>query len=623
MGKNDEAVNACLKAIELEPHNFSAYNTLGNSLRGQGRLDEAVESFQKALDIKSDTAEIYLNLGNTLKDQNRFVEAEECFKKATVLKQDYADAYFNLGILYRSQGNPDGAVVNLLKAVKINPEFAEAYNIIGNILTEQDKLYAAAVCYQQALQINSHYIEAYYNFGNVLFAEEKFYEAAFNYSHAIALKPDFAEAYCRLGTSLLKMEKLDESASNYHFALKIKPDFAEAYNGLGNVLRGQGRAEDALEMYQKALAIKPDFAEVHYNISNAFFDQKRLDEAVESCQKALIIKPDLAEAHWNMALALLTKGDFAQGWRKYEWRFLRKGESPPAFPYPPWDGSSLKGKTLFVFAEQGIGDEIMFASCLQGVINAADLCIIECDKRLATLFSRSFPKAKVVSRIDIDDLSSLQLPHIDIKVAVGSLPFFIRPDVASFPRQKAYLSPDVQQVDEWRNRFATLGTGLKVGISWRGGKGYVRRIRSTTLDQWKELFSMHGIYFINLQYGDTTAELKEAKEKIGLTIYHWEEADPLKDLDGFAAKIAALDLVISVDNATVHLAGALGIPVWTLLPFACDWRWMQEFEDTPWYYTMRLFRQKNPGNWDEVFDQVATALKNIIGKRDHEEHIEF
>lgn len=623
LGRNEEAISACFKAIELEPNNFSAYNTLGNAFWGQGKLDQAIKNFSKARDIKPDIAEVHLNLGKVLKDQNRLDEAEKSLINAISLKQDYADAYFNLAILYRSQGNLDGAVANLLKAVKINPLLAEAYNILGNVLTEQNKLDAAEACYQQALQIKPHYVEAYYNLGNVLTEQEKFDAAVTNYQQALAMKPDFAEAYYRIGNALLKQEKLDEAASGYQHALTIKPDFSEAYNGLGNVFREQGKTEEAIKSYYKALLIRPDFAEVHYNIGNALFDQGRLDEAIESCHRALAIKPDLAEAHWNMALALLTKGDFAQGWRKYEWRFLKRGSSPPPFPYPRWDGSSLKGKTLFVFAEQGIGDEIMFASCLQEIIDAADLCIVECDKRLIPLFSRSFPKAKFLARISTGHPYSTELPPSDMKIAIGSLPLFLRPDFAGFPQRKAYLFADIKKVDRWSERYKNLGEGLKVGVSWRGGMGYVRRVRSTTLDQWANLFSIPGIQYINLQYGDCAAELKETQEKLDITIHYWEDADPLKDLDGFAAKIAALDLVISVDNSTVHLTGALGVPVWTLLPSVCDWRWMLKFEDTPWYHTMRLFRQKNPKNWDEVFDQVANTLKNMIEKRAHEKHTEF
>ena len=610
--RNEEAISACFKAIELQPDNFNAFNTLGNAFLGVGDSEQAIKSFRKAISINPDIAEVHLNLGKALRGLGILSEAEECFKTAIALRTDYAEAYLNLGILYRSHGNLDKAVANLLQAVKSNPEFAEAYNILGNVLVEQDKLDAAVACYQQALQTKPGYAEAYFNLGNAFTEKENFDEAVTNYQLALTFKPEFAPVYCKLGNALLKQEKLDEAASSYQHALTIKPDFSEAYNGLGNVLREQGEPDKAIDTYHNALVIKPDFAEVHYNISNAFFDQGRLEEAIESCHQALAIKPDFAEAHWNMALALLTKGDFAQGWRKYEWRFLKRGSSPPPFPYLCWDGSSLTGKTLFVYAEQGIGDEIMFASCLQEVIDNAGLCILECDKRLVPIFLRSFPKAKVIPRIKADDPLPVELLHVDVKIAMGSLPLFLRPHIESFPLKKSFLMPDAEKTEFWRERIGSLGEGLKVGISWRGGKGFVRRIRSTTLDQWAELFSMAGIHFINLQYGDCTAELEEIREKLGVIIHHWKDVDPLKDLDGFAAKIAALDLVISVDNSTVHMAGSLGVPVWTLLPFNCDWRWMKDWEDTPWYTSVRLFRKKRHGDWKEVFERVSSNLKQYL-----------
>jgi tetratricopeptide (TPR) repeat protein len=610
--RNEEAISACFKAIELQPDNFNAFNTLGNAFLGVGDSEQAIKSFRKAISINPDIAEVHLNLGKALRGLGILSEAEECFKTAIALRTDYAEAYLNLGILYRSHGNLDKAVANLLQAVKSKPEFAEAYNILGNVLVEQDKLDAAVACYQQALQTKPGYAEAYFNLGNAFAEKENFDEAVTNYQLALTFKPAFAPVYCKLGNALLKQEKLDEAAASYQHALTIKPDFADAYNGLGNVLREQGKPEESIETYRKALLIKPDFAEVHCNISNALFDQGRLDEAIESCYRSLAIKPDLAEAHWIMALALLTKGNFAQGWKKYEWRFLKKDADPPPFPWPCWDGSSLSGKTLLVYAEQGIGDEIMFSSCLQEIIDAADLCIVECDKRLIPLFSRSFPEARFLARIVTGHSPSTELPPADIKVAIGSLPLFLRPDLASFPQLKAYLSPDVQKVNRWREKYKTLGEGLKIGISWRGGKGYVRRIRSTMLTQWADLFSIPEIHFVNLQYGHCAVELEEIKEKSGTTVHHWEDADPLKDLDGFAAKIAALDLVISVDNSTVHMAGALGVPVWTLLPFNCDWRWMKDWEDTPWYTSVRLFRKKRHGDWKEVFERVSSNLKQYL-----------
>jgi FkbM family methyltransferase len=238
---------------------------------------------------------------------------------------------------------------------------------------------------------------------------------------------------------------------------------------------------------------------------------------------------------------------------------------------------------------------------------------VECDKRLVPLFARSFPEARVIARLESHAHYPRQLPAPDLKVAIGSLPRYFRPSLDSFPRTPGYLVPDQAAVHRWKDRYEALGRGLKVGISWKGGKElFVRRSRSTELSLWKEVLALKGAHFINLQYGDCAAELQSVHEHQGVTIHRWPGSDPLADLDDFAAQIASLDLVLSVDNATVHMAGALGIPTWILLPRGSDWRWMQECDDTPWYGSTSLFRQQQePGNWSGVFTAVAAKLKAL------------
>ena len=585
LGENEEAITACRQAILIRQDNFSAYNTLGNALRETGKFNEAIESFQHAI----------------------------------LLRNDVAEVYFNLAIALKESGDLSGAASGLLKAVEINPGYAEAYNCLGNVLNLQDRPEAAEACYLNALRSNPEYIEAHYNLGNILNKLKKYDEAILHYHAVISLKPDFAEAYFNLGNALNSLEKRDEAVSHYRKAIELKPDFAEAYNGAGNAYREMGNGEKAMEYYRSALKLKPGFAEVYYNIGNVLLDQGDAPDALASCRKAIDLKPDLAEAHWNSALALLTMGELEDGWKKYEWRFLKNDAHLPPFRYPLWDGSSLKGKTLLVCAEQGVGDEIMFASCLPEVISRAHRCLVECDRRLLPLFSRSFPEVLFFERRDSprekDRNDGVEGSRIDLQIPVGSLPRYFRADYQSFSGQKAYLRPDPGKVRIWEDRLASLGEGLKIGISWRGGKdAYVRNIRSTTLEQWAELFSLKGIHFINLQYGDCANELKEVENTLGVTIHDWEDADPLKDLDNFAAQIAALDLIISVDNSTVHMAGALGIPVWTVLPFGCDWRWMRDFEDTLWYPSIRLFRQQRPGDWTAVFEKILGLLGEAISQ---------
>jgi tetratricopeptide (TPR) repeat protein len=229
------------------------------------------------------------------------------------------------------------------------------------------------------------------------------------------------------------------------------------------------------------------------------------------------------------------------------------------------------------------------------------------------LFDYAMVYCKKAIELDPGDQCASDLPSADMRIALGSLPKFFRSDLLNFPQQRAYLQPDNRKVALWRERYYNLGTGMKIGISWHGGsKPSEKLARSTALSQWSRLFSLANVHFINLQYGDCAHELKEVKEKTGVTIHNWEDSNPLEDLDAFAAQINALDLVISVDNSTVHMTGTLGIPVWTMLPYACDWRWMRKFEDTPWYKTVGLFRQSKPGNWNDVFDRIFSSLKLYI-----------
>jgi hypothetical protein len=419
-----------------------------------------------------------------------------------------------------------------------------------------------------------------------------------------------------MGVVYQEKGRFDESLACYQKAVELDPNRAGIYKNLGTFFHESGLFDKAIAYYSKAFELAPDDAETYCNLGSVSEDKGLFDEALRYYQKALQIDPALAEAHWNISLTQLMSGNFEEGWKNYEWRLLKKGARPSFFPQPLWDGSSLRGRTLIVSAEQGVGDEIMFASCLPEVIAQAGLCIIECDKRLVPLFARSFPEAQVIGRINSYDAYPADLPNADLRIALGSLPKFLRPVLSSFAPQTAYLKPDSREVEMWRQRLSALGTGLKIGISWRGGsKPSDKLARSTTLAQWIKLFSVSGVHFVNLQYGDCKGELNNAKEILGITVHDWEDADPLKDLDGFAAQVAALDLVISVDNSTVHMAGAVGTPVWALLPYASDWRWMRDFEDTPWYKTVRLFRQSKPGDWEGVFAQVASHLNQYISTR--------
>jgi tetratricopeptide (TPR) repeat protein len=470
---------------------------------------------------------------------------------------------------------------------------------------------AADLC-SAILKTESDNYKALHLLGSICAMTGHYDDAIAYLKKAISLNPSDDGLFYSLGNAFKEKKQFNEAIVSYNKALELNPKHFLAYNNLGLVLQETGDTESAISFYKKALSLNPHLVLAYNNLGLALQESGKYREALEYFDNALKYNPDVPDIRWNRSLSLLYSGDFKNGWKEYEWRWKTKDFllQECKLPVPLWDGSSLKGKTIFISSEQGVGDEIMFASCFREVIRMAGKCIIECDRRFVPLFARSFPEADFIERSAWQNPDQKIFLSVSVKIPAGSLPGFLRPGLAGFPRQESYLIADPQKVEGWRNRYGKTGKGLKVGISWRGGKNpTLQRIRSTALSRWSELFSIEGLHFINLQYGDCTAEIKEVSEKFGFTIYDWEDADPLKDLDDFAAQIASVDLVISVDNATVHMAGAIGKPVWVLLPVACDWRWMQDVEDSPWYGTVRLFRQHKSGDWNEAFNRIQTSLK--------------
>lgn len=386
----------------------------------------------------------------------------------------------------------------------------------------------------------------------------------------------------------------------------------------GNQLAEQDRFEQALDCFQEAVAVSPSFAEAHSNLGLALQFLGRIDESRAALQRSLALAPDAPATHINLATSRFLKGQLGRAWHEYEWRWKcdRFGKPPAAAVRlaPAWDGSSLAGRTILVYGEQGVGDEIMFASCLPEIIDEAAQCIVACEPRLVPLFGRSFPKARVVSLAELcHSECKLDLGHVDVQIAAGSAPRLLRASLDRFPRQRRYLVADPHLVEQARQKLQSIGEGdgVYVGISWKGGKEEAeRRRRSTTLEQWSALFDIPGLCFVSLQYGDCTDELADLKKRRAITVHDWLDVDPLDDMDRFAAQVAAVDCVISIDNSTIHLAGALGVPTLAMLSFpsASYWRWFWVGEETVWYPSLHLFRRRHPDDWEPTFREVRKRL---------------
>ncbi len=430
---------------------------------------------------------------------------------------------------------------------------------------------------------------------------------------ALAANPAYALAHARRGEWLAQLGQTQAATAALDAALAIQPEQSDWLRFLGELLRQQNRFHEAEQIYRKALRIEPSNAVVLNDLGLVLADQGCLPEALNAYEAALNVDPDSPLPHFNRSLVWLQQGRLAEGWHEYRWRWKCPGFPPrDFFRQPLWDGSSLAGRTILVHGEQGIGDEIMFASCLPEVVARTEQVVVVCEPRLAPLLARSFPTAVVhgVGRGREHLWTAPASPPIDVQSPIGDLPRHLRSSLASFSKRDAFLRANPARVQFWRDRLARLGPGPKIGIAWRAGsRPQDRLLRSAPLSHWRSLLKSAGTQFISLEYGGCQSEIETCRKSCS-TLHTLPDINPQDNLDELAATISALDLVVSVGNASVHLAGALGVPTWALLPRYQGWCWPADGARMPWYTSVRVFRQEADGDWPGLLARVEAEFLN-------------
>ncbi len=537
--------------------------------------------------------------------------AERSYRGALELDPGNVDAHYLLGALLGESGNLREAAAHLDQALAARSDFADAHAARGNVFLLQDNQQAAVASYEQAIRLAPDHAAAHFNLGLICQRAGRHEEALRYFERAYALAPDLPDLLKNLTLLQIEFERFDEAQSGLQRVLQERPQHYEALKCLGFVLQKMHRPNQALEHYLKARALDDRDAELFNNLGIVLQDLGRLDEAIASYDAAIALKPDFTLAIWHRSLAYLLRHDFARGWPDYELRLMSADKPHRAVEYPRWDGAALAGRRILIYAEQGLGDEIMFASCLPEVIAAGAHCIVECSPKLEALFRRSFPAAAVyASTADQELPQSVRELGVDVQIAMGSLPQYLRASLSDFPRHRGYLQAAPERVQYWRERLAALGSGPKVGISWQGGTHKTRRpVRSIPLAQWLPILETAGVHFVDLQYTECRAEIDALQAAIGIRVNSWDEARA--DYEHTAALVTALDLVISVCTAVIHLGGALGKPVWVMAPFSPEWRYGIAGETMPWYPSVRLFRQPSYGAWHPVIAKVAQSLREL------------
>lgn len=634
-----EAGQVFRQALLSNPSDPQAQANLGVLLHKEGRIDEAAAAFREALRIAPTHAEACNNLAALLIAAGRLGEAESTYRQLLRLNPNAATVLNDLGILLNGQGRVDEAATCFRQATQAHADFAEAHYRLGSLLKASGRLDEAEDAFRQVTRIAPHSAAGFIALGLLLEEGGWLEEAEEAYRHALAVQPDSIETLMKLGDLLLTAERLDEAEAAYRDVLAIRPDSAEALNNLAGILRALGRFEEAEACYRQALAIQPALVGAWANWGSLLKRLKRFDEAKAAFRQAVSLDPgDLGSlsqlggllhysgqldaasavfeevlrhnpvfplARLKRAYLNLLKGHFEQGWEDHEYRWafdLKPYRS--LFPELLWDGKPFPGQTLFVHCEQGIGDSLQFFRYIPLLADQGDKIVLGwCHDELLRLFRANAPEGVAIVGRDEG------LPRFDLHCPLLSLPKLFDTRLDTIPAHIPYLSPPAEAI---ASCSPLPGSGVKIGLVWAGNPAHENdHSRSMELAMLEPLFAIPGIDWVVLQK-DRRPEGFEALAQA----QNW--LDPVSHAQDFAdtaAIVGQLDLVLGVDTAVIHLAGAMGKPVWLLLPMVPDWRWLLGREDSPWYPTMRLFRQQGIGQWPTLVEQVAWALREFVSER--------
>ena len=514
-----------------------------------------------------------------------------------------------LGLLLARQGNLVAAIHAIERSLHFAPRNAVVLNDLGTVLRRAGRRGEALEYFQLATHHAPGLSTARLNLVVELDHLGDISEARSQCATVLANEAQNADAWFWQGRLADRCDEIDAAAESYEKALALAPEAAFIWTNLGLVRLRQGNIADAISCQRIALQIAPESADIHTNLGLALQSSGDFAGALKSYQQALSRAPNDQTILLHVAIAQLTDGDFERGWDGYEYRWVRETACQRRPVATAWNGMPLQdGNPILVWGEQGLGDQIMFASCIEGLVREGAPLILECDPRLMPLFARSFAQATVIGGLSQADLDDICQRHcVTTQVPIGSLPRFFRRSGSAFPPHNGYLIPDPAKRLEYRKRLAQLPGRLNVGISWAGGAPATRqRLRSLPLSDWSPILTAPEINFISLQYTPCDDAIEAAESAYGVRISHWQDA--IDTFDNTAALVSELDLIVSVCTTVVHLAGALGVPTLVLTPAIPEWRYLARGTKMPWYPSVHLIRQTNTRGWSAVIAEVRMQI---------------
>lgn len=603
-GQFTDAQKLLSQVLQQEPNNHEALNLLAWLANAQGNPAFSEQCLRRAMELQPNHPVYLHNLGALLNGRGLADEAIDLFNRAAALDPNYADPLVKLGLVAEARNDLPRAMELYRRAIALAPVHAEAYCNLGDVLVKTGALAESLDAYGRALSINPRLAEAHANRATALDKLGREDDAFADLVRAVQINPNMAPALAALAQMHARRKEFEQAIAMFRRAIAIDPSNSHFYGGLGIVQIRLGQYEQAVENCRKAIQLLPTFVDPYVNMGLALTDLGEHDQALKAYEKALELDPGCAGTHSNRALIHLRNADFERGLADYEhrWRLPEFEKMAQEYTAPRWSGESLDGKTLLIWHEQGFGDSIHFIRYARILARRGATVIAQVQPQLLSLFKSVEGISRLITRDD-------PIPQTDYHIPMLGLPGVMKTRSDTIPGEVPYIVPDPALVEQWRERVAPH-TGFRIGITWSGNPLLrLNHERSILLSHYAPIGRVPGVQIFSLQVGVETEQLSKAPFPIVDLTSH------IRDFSDTAAFLANLDLVIAVDTAVLHLAGAMARPTWALIQKWPDWRWQLDREDSPWYPTVRLFRQPKLRDWPSVFERIARELPTEMKSR--------